>query len=65
MYVMGALDEDGGDSSIYVVHQRKVESGSDGGITTNTADIPSNGKMPYDIKGLVCQVGDPGKHQDW
>ncbi len=60
MYVMGALDEDGGDSSIYVVHQRKVESGSDGGIIVDeyTADIPSNGKMPYDIKvSSLQQVG--------
>ena len=32
LFVMGALAEDGGDSSLYVVHQRKVEGGDDGGI---------------------------------
>ena len=60
LFVMGALAEDGGDSSLYVVHQRKVEGGDDGGIVLDeaTAEIASVGKTPYAIKvSSIQQVG--------
>ena len=60
LFVMGALAEDGGDSSIYVVHQRKVESGADGGIVIDeaTGEIASSGATPYGLTiSSLQQVG--------
>ena len=48
------------ETPLYVVHQRKVEGGDDGGIILDeaTAEIASVGKTPYAIKvSSIQQVG--------